>query len=60
MIKSKKKLALAAETIVNLRAEELRDVIGGQTLAQCSTICSERLCPDTRFIHGCNSHTIEC
>jgi hypothetical protein len=60
MIKTKKKLALATETIRHIHDQTLREAVGGQTLAQCSTICSDNICPDTQFIHGCNSHTNEC
>lgn len=57
---AKKKLALDRTTVRTLSFEQLQGVAGGQTLAQCSTICSEDICPDTQFIHGCNSHTIHC
>jgi hypothetical protein len=60
MYKSKKKLALSAETIRTLQGNELRAVIGGQTLAGCSAQCSADVCPDTQFIHGCNGQTVTC
>ncbi|HEY0989527.1 MAG TPA: hypothetical protein VGD80_20805 [Kofleriaceae bacterium] len=60
MIKSKKKLALRTETILHIGKHQLRAVAGGQTLATCSELCTEDICPDTQFIHGCNSNTIHC
>jgi len=52
--KSKKKLSLPAETLRRLQHNQLHEAAGGQTLAQCSTICTDLICPDTQFIHGCN------
>ena len=61
MFKTRKKLAVAAETIRHLHAQALRGAVGGQTLAQCSTICSQdTLCPDTLAIHGCDGDTNTC
>ena len=60
MIKSKKKLSLRTETIINLGTRALRNVAGGQTAATCSDLCTEDFCPDTQFIHGCNSNSIHC
>jgi len=50
-----KKLVVSRTTIRTLRAPELERVAGGQTLATCSELCSDAICPDTAFIHGCNS-----
>lgn len=61
MIKSKKRLALRNETILHLRVRQLQAIAGGQTAATCSEICTEDTnCPDTQFIHGCNSNTVHC
>lgn len=50
-----KKLVVSRTTIRTLRAPELERVAGGQTLATCSELCTDVVCPDTQFIHGCNS-----
>jgi hypothetical protein len=55
MLRSKKKLTLSAETLRNLRHDQLRTVVGGQTLATCSDLCSDVICPDTKAVHGCAS-----
>jgi len=60
MIKSKKKLALRTETILHIGKHQLRAVAGGQTFATCSDLCTEVACPDTQFIHGCNSGSNNC
>ena len=60
MIKSKKKLALRTETIFHLGARQLHAVAGGQTIAMCTTGCSDAICPDTQFEHGCDSLTKHC
>jgi hypothetical protein len=60
MFKTRKKLTVAAETIRHLQAQALRGVVGGQTIARCSTDCSEAICPDTEFNQGCNGNTETC
>ena len=60
MKKLSKKLALAGETLRRLHNGRLHEVAGGQTLATCSQLCSDAACPDTQFIHGCNSNTLHC
>ena len=60
MFKTRKKLALNAETVRSLQSQQLRRAVGGQTLAGCSAICSQDICPDTQFIHGCNGQSVHC
>jgi hypothetical protein len=60
MYKSRKKLALTAETIRKLQNEQLRGAAGGQTIAACSGACSDVICPDTRFVHGCVDPSFNC
>lgn len=60
MFKTRKKLALKAETVRTLRGHQLRAAVGGQTLAGCSAQCSQDICPDTQFNHGCNGQTVKC
>jgi hypothetical protein len=60
MKKPSKKLALAGETLRRLHNTQLHAVAGGQTIAMCTTACSDDLCPDTQFNHGCNSNTVHC
>ena len=55
-----KKLVLGSTTLRTLSADALHNVGGGQTLATCSALCSDRICPDTQFVHGCNSFTNHC
>lgn len=52
---TKKKLSLEKTTIRALSMMSMQRAVGGQTLATCSAICSDRICPDTQFVHGCNS-----
>jgi hypothetical protein len=62
MHKSKKKLAVARETIRCLDDLRLRDVVGGQTKLTCSDICpdSDGGCVDTLFVQGCVDPTFHC
>ena len=55
-----KKLILGKTTLRALSSDALQGVAGGQTLATCSLYCSDRICPDTQFVHGCNSYTNYC
>jgi hypothetical protein len=48
-----KKLTLHAATLRMLSADSMKAVAGGQTLATCSDICSEVICPPTGVQHGC-------
>ncbi len=49
----KKKLSLDREALRMLSLESLRPAAGGQTLATCSDICSNVICPPTGVNHGC-------
>ena len=60
MFKTRKKLTLRTETVRNLQGHQLRNAVGGQTLAGCSAACSDAVCPDTQFIHGCNGQSVKC
>lgn len=48
-----KKLNLDKVTIRLLSSELVQRVAGGQTLATCSAICSDVICPPTGVDHGC-------
>jgi len=50
---TKKKLTLQTATLRTLSAESMKAVAGGQTLATCSAICSDVICPATGVQHGC-------
>jgi len=50
---SKKKLSLAKSTLRTLSTESMKAAAGGQTLATCSAICSDVICPPTGVNHGC-------
>jgi hypothetical protein len=50
---TKKKLSLAKSTLRTLSVESMKAAVGGQTLATCSAICSDVICPPTGVNHGC-------
>lgn len=52
---NRKKLVLDRTMIRTLSSDDLRGAAGAQTLAACTTICSDDICPDTQFVHGCHS-----
>ena len=55
MKRNVKKLAFEKSVIRALSSSQLDGAAGGQTMATCSELCSEVRCPDTQFVHGCNS-----
>lgn len=52
---AKKKLVVQRSTLRMLSIDAAQKVRGGQTLATCSALCTDVVCPDTQFVHGCNS-----
>lgn len=52
---AKKKLVIQRSTLRALSIDAVHSVRGGQTLATCSALCTDIVCPDTQFVHGCAS-----